>query len=83
MKGLDLRICHLYPELMNIYGDRGNVIALVRRCAWRGIEVTVGALSLGDPLDPGRYDLYFIGGGQDREQMLVCEDLSTEKGEAL
>lgn len=83
MKGLDLRICHLYPELMNIYGDRGNVIALVRRCAWRGIEVTVTALSLGDPLDPERYDLFFIGGGQDREQMLVCEDLSAEKGAAL
>lgn len=83
MRGLDVRICHLYPELMNIYGDRGNVIALVRRCAWRGIEVTVTALSLGDPLEHDRYDLYFIGGGQDREQMLVCEDLSADKGEAL
>lgn len=83
MKGLSLRICHLYPELMNIYGDRGNVITLVRRCAWRGIEVGVGTLSLGDPLDPELYDLYFIGGGQDREQILVCEDLASEKGEAL
>jgi len=78
-----LRICHLYPELMNIYGDRGNVIALARRCAWRDIEVIVHSLSLGERLDPDLYDLYFIGGGQDREQILVCEDLSSEKGEAL
>lgn len=83
MKGLALRICHLYPELMNIYGDRGNVIALVKRCAWRGIEVEVARLSLGDALDPDYFDLFFIGGGQDREQMLVCEDLSSEKGAAL
>jgi hypothetical protein len=79
----ELRICHLYPELMNIYGDRGNIIALVQRCLWRGFEARVGAVSLGDPLDPGEHDLYFIGGGQDREQILVCEDLSREKGEAL
>ena len=83
MGGLSLRIAHLYPEMMNIYGDRGDVIALVRRCAWRGIEVEVTPLSIGDRLDPELYDLYFIGGGQDREQMLVCEDLSSEKGAAL
>ncbi len=83
MKGVILRICHLYPELMNIYGDRGNVIALERRCAWRGIRVEVSRLSIGDPLDPTSFDLFFIGGGQDREQMLVCEDLSSEKGAAL
>ncbi|MGQ9758170.1 MAG: type 1 glutamine amidotransferase [Actinomycetota bacterium] len=68
---------------MNIYGDRGNVIALERRCAWRGIRVEVSRLSIGDPLDPEAFDLFFIGGGQDREQMLVCEDLATEKGAAL
>ena len=79
----ELRICHLYPELMNIYGDRGNVIALLRRCRWRGIEARVTPLSLGEPLDPGGHDLYFIGGGQDREQMMVCEDLAGVKGEAL
>ena len=78
-----LRICHLYPELMNIYGDRGNVIALTVRCRRRGWGVKVTGLSLGDPLDPSRYDLYFMGGGQDREQMMVCEDLAGEKGEAL
>jgi CobQ-like glutamine amidotransferase family enzyme len=83
MGRLELRICHLYPELMNIYGDRGNTISLVQRCRWRGYEVSVSTLSLGDGLEPGQYDLYFIGGGQDREQILVCDDLSREKGEAL
>ncbi len=79
----ELRICHLYPELMNIYGDRGNVIALVWRCRRRGWEARVTRLSLGEPIDPSRHDLFFIGGGQDREQMMVCEDLAGEKGEAL
>lgn len=83
MAAPELRICHLYPELMNIYGDRGNIIALVQRCRWRGFGVRVAAVSLGGGLDPAEHDLYFIGGGQDREQVLVCEDLSREKGEAL
>lgn len=79
----ELRICHLYPELMNIYGDRGNIITLVQRCHWRGFGVRVTAVSLGDRLDPGEHDLYFIGGGQDREQIMVCDDLSREKGDSL
>ena len=83
MAAPELRICHLYPELMNIYGDRGNIIALAQRCRWRGFGVRITPVSLGDGLDPGEHDLYFIGGGQDREQILVCEDLSREKGAAL
>jgi len=83
MKGITLRLCHLYPELMNIYGDRGNVMALERRCSWRGIRVEISSLSIGDDLDPSAFDLFFIGGGQDREQMLVCDDLSAGKGAAL
>lgn len=79
----ELRICHLYPELMNIYGDRGNIIALAKRCLWRGFEVEVSQVSLGDDLDPAQFDFFFIGGGQDREQILVCEDLRREKGGAL
>ena len=79
----ELRICHLYPELMNIYGDRGNIITLLQRCRWRGYGARVTPVSLGDGLDPAEHDLYFIGGGQDREQILVCEDLAAEKGEAL
>ncbi len=76
-------IGHLYPELMNIYGDRGNVIALVRRCQWRGLDVVVRELRLGEPLDPDECDVLFVGGGQDREQRLVCEDFARVKGESL
>ena len=83
MGGPVLRICHLYPELMNIYGDRGNIITLSQRCRWRGLEVEVEAASFGDSIDPDRHDLYFMGGGQDREQILVCEDLQEEKREQV
>jgi hypothetical protein len=83
MAEMELRICHLYPELMNIYGDRGNVITMVRRCQWRGISAKVTDISVGEAIDPDEFDFFFIGGGQDREQILVCEDLSREKGEAL
>ncbi|MHB8780574.1 MAG: type 1 glutamine amidotransferase [Candidatus Geothermincolia bacterium] len=78
-----LTICHLYPELMNIYGDRGNVITLRRRCEWRGMPVEVHEVSLRQRIDPDQYDIFFLGGGQDREQVLVCQDLLEVKGEAL
>lgn len=80
---MDLRICHLYGDLMSIYGDRGNVLTLRRRCEWRGLEVTVETISAGDRLDPERYDLYFFGGGQDAQQDIVAEDLRGANGEAL
>lgn len=80
---MDLHIAFLYPDLMNIYGDRGNIIALQRRAAWRGIQVTVHALSLGDELDIDRDDFYFFGGGQDRQQIAVSQDLQGRKGEQL
>ncbi len=80
---MTFRICHLYPELMNIYGDRGNIIALRRRCEWRGLRVEVTGLSLRHEVDPDAYDFYFMGGGQDREQMLVANDLLEVKGAAL
>ena len=80
---MDLRICHLYGELMCIYGDRGNVLTLRRRCEWRGIEVTIETVSAGDRLDPERYDLYFFGGGQDAQQDIVAEDLRGPNGAAL
>jgi lipid II isoglutaminyl synthase (glutamine-hydrolysing) len=83
VSGTVLRICHLYPELMNIYGDRGNVITLAQRCRWRGIGVEVEAVSIGEAVDPARHDLYFMGGGQDREQILVCEDLQEVKREQV
>ncbi len=78
-----LRIGWLYPELMNIYGDRGNIICLTRRAEWRGIAVEVTRLGVKDGLDPDACDLYFIGGGQDREQRLVAEDFREDKADGL
>jgi len=77
-----LRVCALYPELMNIYADRGNLLMLERRCTWRGIGFSLRASSLGDPLDPDAADLFYIGGGQDRDQRLVALDLQ-DKRDAL
>ena len=78
-----LRIAHLFPRLMNIYGDRGNILCLVRRCREREIEVEVNELGLGEPLDAEAHDLIFLGGAQDREQDRVAEDLLWVKGAAL
>jgi lipid II isoglutaminyl synthase (glutamine-hydrolysing) len=78
-----LRVCALYPELMNIYADRGNLIMLVRRCQWRGIGFEVSSAGLGDPLDPEGADLYYIGGGQDRDQKLCAHDLAERKRDAV
>ncbi len=80
---MDLRVCHLYGDLMCIYGDRGNVLTLRRRCEWRGIDVSIETASAGDRLDPDRYDLYFFGGGQDAQQDIVADDLRAGNGDAL
>lgn len=80
---MELLICHLYPDLLNLYGDRGNLIALVNRARWRNIEVRVTELRLGDLLQADSFDLYFIGGGEDRQQRLAARDLVERKGEAL
>ena len=61
-------MCALYPELMNIYADRGNLLLLQRRCEWRGIAFTLLRSDLDDALDPDGADLFYIGGGQDRDQ---------------
>jgi CobQ-like glutamine amidotransferase family enzyme len=66
---------HLYPDYLNIYADRGNIAVLTRRAEWRGHELDVRSVSLGEPVDPGEHDLLYIGGGQDREQALIAEDL--------
>lgn len=71
---MKLTICHLYPDLMNIYGDRGNIISLAQRARWRGIDVDIVPVTIGETLDPERCDLLFFGGGQDKEQFLVAED---------
>ncbi len=78
-----LRVCALYPDLMNIYADRGNLTVLERRCAWRGIGFELSGVGLGDQIDPDDHDLFYIGGGQDRDQALCAEDLATVKREAL
>ncbi|HEY1712665.1 MAG TPA: glutamine amidotransferase [Solirubrobacteraceae bacterium] len=74
-----LRVCALYPDLMNIYADRGNLIMLERRCRWRGIAFELSSAGLGEPLDPAGADLYYIGGGQDRDQKLCAHDLAERK----
>jgi CobQ-like glutamine amidotransferase family enzyme len=78
-----LRVCALYPELMNIYADRGNLALLQRRCEWRGIGFELAGSTLGEPLDPDAHDLFYIGGGQDRDQALCAADLATVKRDAL
>jgi CobQ-like glutamine amidotransferase family enzyme len=79
----ELRVCALYPELMNIYADRGNLLVLERRCRWRGIGFAVTAAGLGDAIDPDAHDLFYLGGGQDRDQRLCALDLVETKRDAL
>ena len=79
----ELHICHLYPDLMNLYGDRGNVIVLHRRSLWHGLDVHIHQVSLDEVVDFTRFDIVFIGGGQDREQKLICIDFQRAKGSAL
>ncbi len=78
-----LRVCALYPDLMNIYADRGNLLMLSRRCAWRGIGFELHASGLGEGLDPAAHDLFYLGGGQDRDQRLCAQDLLQTKRDAL
>ncbi len=80
---LRLRVCALYPDLMNIYADRGNLIVLERRCAWRGIAFELSSSGLGEQLDATAHELFYIGGGQDRDQRLCAEDLIATKREGL
>jgi lipid II isoglutaminyl synthase (glutamine-hydrolysing) len=77
-----IRVAHLYPDYLNIYADRGNIAVLTRRAAWRGHELHVTSVSVGDALDPDAHDLLYVGGGQDREQALVAPDLAA-KAEAV
>jgi len=80
---MELRLLALYPEQMNIYADRGNMIFLRRRCEWRGITFSYAAAGPGDRIDAGAHDLFYIGGGQDRDQRLVAGDLVATKGDQL
>ena len=77
-----LRLAHLYPDIMDVYGDRGNAIALRYRCEARGIGLDVDGVGIGDAFDPRAYDLLIIGGGEDREQRRIAADLAA-KGPAI
>lgn len=72
---MKVTIGHLYPDLLNLYGDRGNIQCLVKRCQWRGIEAEVKTFELDDKISFDGLDIVLLGGGSDREQMLVCEKL--------
>ena len=72
-----LRIAHLYPKMLNIYGDYGNVLTLRRRCEWRDISVTIDEIEIGDSMS--EHDIYFLGGGQDIQQIAVSKELQLNK----
>ena len=78
---MNLIIAHLYPKLMNIYSDIGNIICLKKRCQWREIKVKVVPIEVGDKFNWQKYDLVFGGGGQDRQQEIVSQDLQKKKKE--
>ena len=74
-----LNVCHLYPDVLNLYGDTGNIICLKNRMEWRGIHCDVSNLSVGDELHAGDHDFFFIGGGQDFEQEVLLKDADENK----
>lgn len=76
---MELKICHLYPDILNLYGDRGNIICMRRRLEARGIGCSVTPLGIGDSADLACFDLVFIGGGQDFEQTILMDDLHRGK----
>jgi len=78
-----LRVCALYPDQMNIYADRGNIAVLRARCQWRGIGFELARSGLGEQLDATAHDLFYIGGGQDRDQAAVALDMVETKRDAL
>ncbi len=78
-----ISICHMYPDLLNLYGDYGNIQALKKRMEWRGIDVVIHSVSLGDEFFPSAYDIVFIGGGQDYEQGILQADLLEQKKDGI
>jgi lipid II isoglutaminyl synthase (glutamine-hydrolysing) len=80
---MELRVLSLYPEQMNIYADRGNILFLQRRCEWRGIGFEWRGAGPGESVDPTAHDLFYIGGGQDRDQRVVAADMVDTKRAAL
>lgn len=80
---MELKICHLYPDILNLYGDRGNIICMEKRLQWRGIDVVTTGVSMGEALNASDYDLFFIGGGQDFEQEVLLADLAKGKTQEI
>lgn len=80
---MELRVLALYPEQMNIYADRGNILFLRRRCEWRGIGFAYSTSGPGETFDPGSHDLLYLGGGQDRDQRSVAADMVASKRDAI
>ena len=80
---MELNICHLYPDILNLYGDRGNILCMQKRLEWRGIGVTVTGVSIGQALEASAYDLLFVGGGQDFEQTVLLADLRAGRAENI
>lgn len=76
---MELKICHMYPDVLNLYGDGGNIICMKKRLEWRGIEASVTRLPIGTDMSLAGFDLIFIGGGQDFEQQVLLEDLHRGK----
>ncbi len=80
---MELKICHLYPDILNLYGDQGNIRCMKQRLAWRGIGAEVTEVSIGDTADFKDFDIFFIGGGQDFEQGILLDDLAKGKAEEI
>ncbi len=83
MNDQSLKICHIYPEVLNLYGDRGNIECLKKRLNWRGIDCSVDYIPIGEKSDFSKYDIFFIGGGQDFEQEVLLKDLNSGKGNEI
>ena len=80
---MELKICHMYPDVLNLYGDRGNVICMQRRLAWRGIDAAVTKLPIGEKQSLAGFDIVLIGGGQDFEQQVLLDDLHRGKDKEI
>ncbi len=80
---MELKICHLYPDVLNLYGDRGNIICMEQRLRWRGISAETVGVPIGECLRAADFDLFFIGGGQDILQDTLLKDLSDHKSKEL
>ena len=74
-KDMKITIGHLYPDLLNLYGDRGNIACMEKRCHWRGIGAETIEFNTGDAIDFSKLDIVLLGGGSDREQAIVCRNL--------